>query len=82
MKRFLLLFACLLCLCGSSAQERLFFVSRNLNKNIIVYDVQLKNGGLDMEKPLHVYWYNLEHNPVTTNELNFIQRKMAYGYSV
>lgn len=82
MKRFLLLFACLLCLCGSSAQERLFFVSRNLNKNIIVYDVQLKNGGLDMEKPLHVYWYNLEHNPVTTNELNFIQRKMAYGYTV
>jgi hypothetical protein len=82
MKYFLLLFVWVLCLCDASAQNRLFFVSRNLNRNIIVYDVQLKNGELDMEKPLHVYWYNQEHNPVTTNELNFIQRKLAYGYTV
>ncbi|MBQ9362878.1 MAG: DUF4833 domain-containing protein [Bacteroidaceae bacterium] len=82
MKRLLLLFACVLCLCSSSAQDKVFFVSRNLNRNIIVYDVQLKDGTLDMDEPLHVYWYNLEKNPVTTNELNFIQRKLAYGYTV
>ena len=82
MKRFLLFFAWILCLCDSSAQERVFFVSRNLNRNIIVYDVQLKDGALDMDAPLHVYWCNLEKNPVTTNELNFIQRKLAYGYTV
>ena len=60
----------------------LFHVSRNLNRNIIVYDVRTKDGHLDKDEPLHVYWYNQENNPVTTNELNFIQRKMAYGYSV
>lgn len=64
------------------AGDRLFFISRNLNKNIIVYDVQQKNGTLDLDDPIHVYWYNQEKNPVTTNELSFIQRKLAYGYSV
>lgn len=66
----------------SFAGDRLFYVSRNLNRNIIVYDLRMKNGQLDVDEPLHVYWYNQENNPVTTNELNFIQRKMAYGYSV
>jgi len=83
MKRILLLFASALCYTFSlNAQERLFFVSRNLNRNIIVYDVQQKNGALNLDNPLHVYWYNQEHNPITTNELNFIQRKLAYGYTV
>lgn len=78
-----LIFA-LLCMVANSAMaaDRLFFVSRNLNKNIIVYDVNLKNGKLDKNKPLHPYWYRLEENPITTGELTFIQRKLAYGYSV
>ena len=66
----------------ATAADRIFFVSRNLNKNIIVYDVNLKNGKLDTDKPLHPYWYRLEENPITTGELTFIQRKLAYGYSV
>ena len=83
MKRFLLIFLMSLCVgCAFAQSERLFFVSRNLNRNIIVYNVQLKEGELNLKSPLHVYWYNQEHTPVTTNELNFIQRKLAYGYSV
>jgi hypothetical protein len=83
MKRLFLLFATtLFCLATSLADDRLFFVSRNLNRNIIVYDVKQKDGILDTSHPLHVYWYNQEHTPVTTNELNFIQRKLAYGYTV
>lgn len=72
----------LLMVATSFAGDRLFFVSRNLNRNIIVYDIRLNNGALDVDEPLHVYWYNQEKNPVTTNELNYIQRKLAYGYSV
>lgn len=82
MKRLHLLLVFLLCCLAVRADDRVFFVSRNLNRNIIVYDVQLKDGKLNQNNPLHVYWYNQEHNPVTTNELNFIQRKLAYGYSV
>ncbi len=82
MKRIITLVVFIMMVASSFAGDRLFYVSRNLNRNIIVYDLRLKNGELDVDEPLHVYWYNQEHNPVTTNELNFIQRKMAYGYSV
>jgi len=83
MKRILSVFI-LMCVVANSfaAGDRLFFISRNLNRNIIVYDVQAPNGKLNVHEPIHVYWYNHEKNPVTTNELNFIQRKMAYGYTV
>ena len=83
MKRLYLLSLLALCCMATLAEdERVFFVSRNLNKNIIVYDIQQKDCRLDMKHPLHVYWYNQEFNPVTTNELNYIQRKLAYGYNV
>ena len=64
------------------ADEELFHVRRNLNRNIIVYEARIENDQLTSDDPIHVYWRNLEHNPVTTNELNFIQRKLAYGYHV
>lgn len=80
--RKLLTIATLLTCLNVCAQDRIFFVSRNLNRNIICYDIQLKDGKLDKDEPLNVYWYNIEHNPVTTNGLNFIQRKLAYGYTV
>lgn len=82
MKRIITVAVLIMAVATSFAADRLFHVSRNLNRNIIVYDVNIKNGALDVDDPMHVYWYNQEHNPVTTNELNFIQRKMAYGYSV
>ena len=62
--------------------ERLFYITRSLNKNLVCYDLNLVNGQLDTEKPLHVYWINREEYPGKKDELNFIQRKMAYGYKL
>ena len=62
--------------------ERLFYITRSLNKNLVCYDLNLVNGQLDTEKPLHVYWINREEHPGKKDELNFIQRKMAYGYKL
>ncbi len=82
-KRLILTATMILCIgLTAVAGERIFFVSRNLNKNIIVYDVNLKGGKLDTRKPLHPYWLRLEENPPSTGELTLIQRKLAYGYSV
>lgn len=64
------------------AASRLFHISRSVNKNIVCYDVQMKNGALDLEKPIHVYWHNNEDRPGAEDELSAIQRKMAYGYKV
>jgi len=83
MKRLTLIFILVCCHCISAlAADRIFFVSRNLNKNIIAYDVNIKNGKLDTDEPLHPYWYRLEEDPPSKGELTFIQRKLAYGYTV
>lgn len=62
--------------------ERLFHIARSANKNLVCYDVQLVDGRLNTEKPLHIYWVNREERMGETNDLNFFQRKMAYGYKL
>lgn len=62
--------------------ERLFYIARSLNRNLVCYDANLKEGKLDLEAPVEVYWLNRTDRPGHTNGLNFIQRKLAYGYKV
>lgn len=62
--------------------ERLFYITRSVNKNLVCYDVNLKDGKLNTHEPLKVYWVNREEHPGETNGLNYIQRKMAYGYKL
>ena len=62
--------------------ERLFYIARSLNRNLVCYDANLQEGKLDLEEPIEVYWLNRTDRPGYTNGLNFIQRKMAYGYKV
>lgn len=62
--------------------ERLFYIARSANKNLVCYDINLENGRLNTQSPLNVYWVNREEHPGRTNGLSFFQRKMAYGYKV
>ena len=62
--------------------ERLFYIARSLNRNLVCYDANLKDGKLDLEEPIEVYWLNRTDRPGYTNGLNFIQRKLVYGYKV
>ncbi len=62
--------------------ERLFYIARSANKNLVCYDANLVNGKLNTEKPLKVYWVNREERPGETNGLSYIQRKLAYGYKL
>ena len=62
--------------------ERLFYIGKSANRNIVCYDVNAKNGQLDTENPIKVYWVNREEHPGRTNGLSYFQRKMAYGYDV
>ncbi len=61
---------------------RLFHIARSVNKNLVCYDVNLRDGRLDTHDPLRVYWINREKHPGETNGLSYIQRKMAYGYKL
>lgn len=59
--------------------NRLFYVQRDPNANTIMYDLNIdKNGVLDEENPMHVYWVKYAEKG-QKEELNYIQRKFAYG---
>lgn len=79
---FSLLLVLLLLLPVRSHAQRLFHISRSVNKNWVCYDVNQKNGKLNMDDPVHPYWHNNSDNPGHENELSFFQRKMAYGYKI
>jgi hypothetical protein len=59
----------------------LFRIERNKNANIVQYDAQLTpEGNLKPEKPVIVYWI-MYANRGEKEELNWIEKKMAYGFS-
>lgn len=62
--------------------ERLFHIARSLNRNLVCYDANLKDGMLDTKSPLNIYWINREEHAGERGSLSFIQRKMAYGYKL
>ena len=58
--------------------NQLFYLQRTSNTNTIVCELNHKNGNLDPEEPVHVFWIRYGENG-EKEELNFIQRKFAYG---
>jgi hypothetical protein len=57
----------------------LFYVQRDPNTNTIMYDLNVdKNGKLDADEPMHVYWIKYAEKG-QKEDLNYIQRKFAYG---
>jgi hypothetical protein len=59
--------------------NKLFYIQRDPNTNTIVYDLNVDNKGqLDTENPVHPYWIKY-NDKGQKEELNFIQRKFAYG---
>lgn len=61
--------------------ERLFRITRNKNDNIVFYDVRHKDGRLDKDNPVSVYWM-IPSKKNKLENLNFIERTKAYGFSV
>jgi len=59
--------------------NKLFYIQRDPNTNTIIYDLNVDNRGqLDTENPVHPYWIKYNEKG-QKEELNFIQRKFAYG---
>ncbi|WP_343688255.1 DUF4833 domain-containing protein [Chitinophaga sp.] len=61
--------------------RQLFYIQRTPNSNTIVYDLNIKDGQLDTEEPVNVYWIRYADGG-EKKPLNFIQRKFAYGIKV
>lgn len=59
----------------------LFYLQRTPNTNTVMYELNIdkQTGKLDEEEPVHVYWIRYTEPGNPKKELNFIQRKYAYG---
>lgn len=58
--------------------KQMFYLQRTSNTNTIVYELNYKDGVLDQDDPIHVFWIRYGEKG-QKEELNFIQRKFAYG---
>lgn len=74
-----------------SAPNALFYIARSKNKNMVVYEVNLRDGAVVADDPVLVYWMDVDpeyraknrKNGVTSDrsDLNFMEKSMAYGVS-
>ena len=66
--------------CPEDSENLLFYIQRNHNLNTVVYEInRLPDGSINRERPMHVFWLRYSENG-ETQELNYIQNKLAYGY--
>ncbi len=63
--------------------ELLFYIQRNQNINTVIYELNLLPGGiLNLNDPINISWvYFSETGEKTIQEINYIQKKLAYGYN-
>ena len=85
MKRLLIILSflhfCIFASYAATPEGRLFQFERSTNKNYICYDVNLKNGKLDLKEPVHAYWIRAEEGG-EKKELSYLQFTFAFGYKV
>jgi hypothetical protein len=58
--------------------NQLFYLQRNWNTNTIVCELNVKDGILDPDDPVKVFWIRYHENG-QKEDLSFVQRKFAYG---
>lgn len=58
--------------------KQLFFLQRTPNTNTIICELNYKDGVVDKEDPIHVFWIRYQEGG-QKEDLNYIQRKFAYG---
>ena len=64
----------------SSSARHLFYIERNKNANIVIYEAQVESdGSLHSKDPVLVYWLMNEEDG-RRQDLNRFERKRAYGF--
>lgn len=60
----------------------LFLVERSKNRNVVVYEANMEGSNLNSGDPVRVYWIMYEKSGNPTEDLNFLERRSAYGITV
>jgi hypothetical protein len=62
--------------------DLLFYIQRNQNLNAVIYEINYQSGLINLNDPMKIHWLKYgENDLVVQQELNIIQKKLAYGYS-
>ncbi len=63
-------------------ESLLFYIQRNQNRNTVVYEANLLYDGLiDLNDPISINWVKfMDNGEEEIQPLNYIQKKLAYGY--
>ena len=65
----------------SGVANQLFYLQRDPNTNTVIYQLNVNSAGkLDEDEPVNVFWIRYDEHG-ERKDLNFIQRKFAYGLS-
>jgi hypothetical protein len=63
----------------TGVENQLFYLQRDPNTNTVIYQLNVDKGGrLNTDEPVHAFWIRYADQG-ERKELNFIQRKFAYG---
>ena len=65
----------------TNVPSQLFYLQRDPNANTVIYALNLTNGQLDKDEPVHGFWIRYAEQK-QQKELSYIQRKFAYGLKV
>ena len=61
-------------------EDMLFYIQRNVNTDTVIYQLnRTACGQIDVNCPIYAFWMSFGEN-IKTQELNFIQNSLAYGY--
>jgi hypothetical protein len=61
--------------------NQLFYLQRDPNTNTVIYQLNVNRAGqVDEDEPINVFWLRYDEQG-QRKDLNFIQRKFAYGLS-
>ena len=69
----------------SQATQKLFTLGRSKNSNTVCYEARItKDGLLDAEEPVHVYWINWVKDSTgqTCEELTLLEKNVVFGCKV
>ena len=65
----------------SGVPNQLFYLQRDPNTNTVIYQLNVdRTGHLNEDEPVNVFWLRYDEQG-QRQDLNFIQRKFAYGLS-
>ncbi|MEO8933152.1 MAG: DUF4833 domain-containing protein, partial [Xanthomarina sp.] len=63
-----------------ASSKMMFYLQRTPNLNTVIYELRYNsNGQINADDPIHVYWIRYTEPGNPKKDLNYIQRKFAYG---